>query len=168
MSALQDAVTANICTMSNCRQYRYTWWPHEFCDITPGRYVQFIGLNPSTADENTRDPTVRRCIQFAKDWGYSGLCMTNLFAYRATDPREMKKALKPVGPENDYWLKLIATNAGKVIAAWGNHGSHNSRDYLVKRLLTSVCKLEALNITKAGMPQHPLYLKADTQPRAWA
>lgn len=156
----------NICVMSDCRLYRYTWWPDDFCDQTPGRYVQFIGLNPSTADESTRDPTVRRCIQFTRDWGFTGLCMTNLFAYRATDPKVMKQALDPDGPENNYWLELIGAGAGKIVAAWGNHGSHRGRDYAVRSLLRG--KLEALKVTKAGMPSHPLYLKADTQPRAWA
>jgi hypothetical protein len=158
----------NTCVMSDCRLYRYTWWPGDFCDNEPGRYVQFIGLNPSTADEKTRDPTVRRCIQFAKDWGFTGLCMTNLFAYRATDPKVMKQANYPVGACNDEWLQRIAGNAGKVVAAWGNHGRHHGRDYAVKSLLRDVCELQYLKLTKAGIPQHPLYLKADTQPRKWA
>jgi hypothetical protein len=79
----------------------------------------FVGLNPSTADETSDDPTIRRCIAFAKSWGYSALCMTNLFAYRATDPKIMKKAQYPVGPDNDDYLKMLSAGAGVVIAAWG-------------------------------------------------
>ncbi len=158
----------NICEMSDCRLYRYTWWPDDFCDSAPGRYVQFIGLNPSTADEKTRDPTVRRCIAFARAWGFSGLCMTNLFAFRATDPADMKRALRPVGPDNDHWLTTIAAGAGKVIAAWGNHGTHQGRDYRVRTILKGVCELHYLKITSSGCPSHPLYLPKSLTPPVWA
>lgn len=154
--------------MSPCRTYRYTWWPSDFCDPSPGRYVQFIGLNPSTADENEADPTVRRCIRFARDWGYAGLCMTNLFAYRATDPKVMKQAADPVGIDNDYWLEGIAYHAGRVIAGWGNHGVHRGRSVAVRALLADKCILHALKVTKLGMPQHPLYLRADSKPVVFA
>src|SRR5690242_6108456 len=104
---------------SDCRAYRYTLW-REW-DIFDKNYVMFVGLNPSTADERVDDPTIRRCIDFAKRWGYGALCMTNLFAYRATDPRVMKAFPYPVGPENDKWLVRCAREAGVVVAAWGNH-----------------------------------------------
>ena len=79
----------------------------------------FVGLNPSTADETNDDPTIRRCISFAQAWGYEGLCMTNLFAFRATEPSDMMKSPDPVGPENDQALINLAESAGVVVAAWG-------------------------------------------------
>ena len=100
---------------SACRTYRYTLWR-----IWGGgkRFVQFIGLNPSTADEFKNDPTVRRCIIYAKDWGFDGICMTNLFAYRSTNPAVMKKQAEPIGEENDEWLLEIASRSELIVAAW--------------------------------------------------
>jgi hypothetical protein len=124
----------------------------------------FVGLNPSTADETLDDPTIRRCIGFAKDWGYSGLCMTNLFAFRATDPAKMLAAQDPVGPDNDKVLQELAQNAGVVVAAWGTHGAHLKRDAHVRSLLT---RLHCLRLTKAGFPGHPLYLPKNLTPQPY-
>lgn len=157
----------NLCEFSPCRKYRYTWWPRDFCDSTPGRYCQFIGLNPSTADEAKADPTVRRCISFAKAWGYGGLCMTNLFAFRATDPEVMKGERHPVGIDNDRWLHTVAKDAGIVIAAWGNHGSHGGRAFRVRTQLQGVRPLHYLRLNASGAPAHPLYLPADLKPQEW-
>ena len=99
---------------SDCRNYRYALW-RIWDDAKP--YAMFIGLNPSTADETEDDPTIRRCMNFAKDWGYGGLCMTNLFAYRATIPANMMSAADPVGAENNAWLANLAENAGVIVAA---------------------------------------------------
>jgi hypothetical protein len=82
----------------------------------------FIGLNPSTADETIDDPTIRRCVIFAKDWGYGALCMTNLFAFRATDPAIMKAHPEPVGESNDGTLEELALSTVVVVAAWGVGG----------------------------------------------
>jgi hypothetical protein len=102
---------------SGCRAYRYALW--RTWDISKP-YALFIGLNPSTADEVEDDPTLRRCIDFSKSWGYGGVYMANLFAYCATQPEVMKKAVAPIGPENDAWITQLASTAGVVIAAWGN------------------------------------------------
>ena len=158
-------MTARSTVFSPCRQYRYTLW-RDWTDILSGDrgYAQFIGLNPSTADETNDDPTVRRCIQFAKDFGCSALCMTNLFAWRATDPKMMLAARDPVGPENDHWLKLIAGEAKVIIAAWGNDGRHLSRSKAVKEMLAP-CGLQCLKVNvKTGEPSHPLYLPASLRP----
>lgn len=147
------------CTFSPCRKYRYTLWRHwEGGD----GYAMFIGLNPSTADEVQDDPTVRRCINFAKDWGYSALCMTNIFAFRATDPGDMKAVEDPVGTDNDLSLLYIADHASVVVAAWGVHGVHSNRENEVKRLLGN--KLMCLKLTKDGHPAHPLYLPKTLTP----
>ncbi|MCL5098512.1 MAG: DUF1643 domain-containing protein [Candidatus Omnitrophica bacterium] len=143
---------------SPCRQWRYELWRRWGSDP----YCMFIGLNPSTADEVNDDPTVRRCIRFARQWGYGALCMTNIFAWRATDPADMKAVPDPVGPGNDAALKRGAAGAGIVIAAWGNHGSHLGRD---KEVLAMLSNLHCLKHTKTGAPGHPLYLRATTTPR---
>ena len=146
--------------LSQCRTYRYTLW-REFGGLIGDGYAMFIGLNPSTADEVNDDPTIRRCIAFAKSWGYGALCMTNLFAFRATDPNDMKAAAEPVGPDNDRHLVELARNAGVVVAAWGTHGTYRGRDAIVRSLIPN---LHCLKKTGAGHPGHPLYLRADLKP----
>ena len=149
-----SAILESSATFSSCRTYRYSLWRRW--GAPEQGYAMFIGLNPSTADEVEDDPTVRRCIQFAKDWGYGALCMTNLFAFRATDPAVMRAHTEPVGPDTDAVLTDLAKSAGVVVAAWGNHGSHSARDRQVIALLPN---LHCLKVTKAGQPSHPLYLR---------
>lgn len=147
------------CQFSECRQYRYTLWRDLSDDEHASRaFVMFIGLNPSTADEVKDDPTIRRCALFAKAWGYSGLVMTNLFAFRATRPKAMKEQKDPVGPENNYWLKHAAQQAGLIVAAWGTHGAHLGRGDEVEAMLSGQ-QLSCLGKTRAGHPSHPLYRK---------
>jgi len=122
------------------------------------KIVNFIGLNPSTADETKNDPTVRRCIGFAEAWGAGTLVVTNIFAFRATDPKVMKEATDPVGCDNDFALRRWAVKADVVVAAWGNHGAFMSRGQGVTELLADVADLHALGLTKGGHPKHPLYL----------
>lgn len=149
---------------SSCRAYRYSLWRTWGPIVNDSQVVVFIGLNPSTADETTDDPTIRRCIGFAKRWGYGGIVMTNLFAFRATDPKAMKAAAAPVGPMNDSVLIEEADKAGLVVAAWGTHGTHNRRAEAVRSFLKG---LHHLGLTKDGHPRHPLYLKGDIQPQEW-
>lgn len=159
---------------SPCRRYRYTLWREwstfeMFDGCNDGErgsdrareYLMIIGLNPSTADETKDDPTIRRCIGFAKAWGFGGLCMTNLFAFRATDPKVMKAAVNPVGDENDQWLFQMADCAGLILAAWGAHGSFLDRD---KAIIRAIPKLHCLRTNADGSPQHPLYVPAATIP----
>jgi hypothetical protein len=162
---------------SNDRVYRYTLW-REWPPATPNllytadphlayyrgqhsQYAMFIGLNPSTADETKDDPTIRKCVGFAKRWGFGALCMTNLFAFRATDPRKMKLELDPTGPSNDKLIAACARSAGIIVAAWGVNGEHMNRDGEVINLVDD---LYCLRTTKHGMPEHPLYIPYDTQP----
>ncbi len=144
--------------LSDCRKYRYALW-RTWDDTKP--YALFIGLNPSTADETEDDPTIRRCIKYAKDWGFGGLCMGNLFAYRATKPSELFSSIEPVGTENNTWLKNIAQNAGVIIAAWGNDGIHLGRSQVVIALLPNI---HCLKINKSGEPAHPLYQPISAKP----
>lgn len=143
---------------SDCRQYRFALW-RTWNEQKP--YAMIIGLNPSTADESKNDPTITRCINFAQAWGYGGLCMVNLFAYRATVPAVMMAAKEPVGADNDQWLSRLASDAGIVVAAWGNDGRFLDRSAQVKDLLSD---LHCLKMNKSGEPAHPLYLKAELKP----
>jgi len=123
-----------------------------------------IGLNPSTADEVNDDPTVRRCINYAKDWGFAELCMTNLFAFRSTDPKRMKSEDDPIGPDNDRNLVQLARDAGVVVAAWGTHGAHLGRGLAVAKMIGN---LSYLKLTQTGYPAHPLYLPSSLKPQNW-
>lgn len=127
--------------------------------------MAFIGLNPSTADETEDDPTVRRCINFAMDWGYDGMVMLNAFAFRATDPKVMKTHPEPVGPDNDAALKHWSDRVPRVVACWGTHGAHQGREAVVRRLIPH---LSVLGLTKDGHPKHPLYLPKGLRPVLWA
>jgi len=125
--------------------------------------VQFIGLNPSTADEVQNDPTVTRCINFAHSWGFGGMVMTNLFAFRATKPKDLWKAADPVGPDNDFWLQHISSESEIVVGAWGTLGERLDRARQVIPLLPE-SKIRVLGLTKNGQPKHPLYLKKSLKP----
>lgn len=140
------------------RVYRYEL--HRHWDSGP--LVAFIGLNPSTADETVNDPTIRRCIRFARDWGYGGLVMLNLFAYRATDPRQLRTVADPIGPENDRHLIAATADCGLIVAAWGAGGGYLNRAAQVTELLPWA--LQALGETASGEPRHPLYMPAATIP----
>lgn len=148
----------NTANLSACRTYRYALW-RTWDDSIP--HVMFVGLNPSTADETTDDPTLIRCMNFAKSWGYGGVCMANLFAFRATEPKDMKATADPIGADNDKWLKTLARDAGLVVAAWGNDGSYLGRSTHVLQLIPD---LHCLKMNKSGEPAHPLYQPAKSQP----
>lgn len=147
--------------LSPCRTYRYSLTR----EWGSGLAVLFIGLNPSTADETMDDPTIRRCISFVREWGYARLHMANLFAFRATDPRDMKNASDPIGPENDRHLEALANDSILTIAAWGVHGTFCGRADAVLRM--GLPRLHYLRRTKDGHPGHPLYLPKTLAPIAW-
>ena len=142
-------------TFSDCRKYRYalsrTWNGKK-------KTILFIGLNPSTADEKIDDPTIRRCINYAQNWGYGSLLMVNLFAYRATLPSELKNVKNPIGNDNDLHIIELSKKADIAVAAWGNEGTLLNRDKEVKKILPN---LMCLKINKSGQPAHPLYQKKD-------
>jgi hypothetical protein len=153
---------------SPCRTWRYSLtrvWE------TGAPACMFIGLNPSTADEATNDPTVRRCIRFAHDWGYGSLVMTNMFGLRSTNPKGLLSADDPVGPDNDQALRAHAERAGLIIAAWGQWGtklrSHARRPWHLADLLAPM-RMHCLGTTRDGQPLHPLYLAASLKPEPWS
>ncbi len=136
---------------SDCRIYRYSLW-RIWDDTKP--YVMFIGLNPSTADEIENDRTINRCIHYARQWGYGGIYMANLFAFRTKSPKVMKAATDPIGPDNDDWLKKLARKAEIVVAAWGDDGAFLERSTNVRKLIPN---LNCLKVNNSGEPAHPLY-----------
>jgi len=132
------------------------------------RRVNFLMLNPSTATEVQNDPTVERCERRARALGFGAFRVTNIFALRATDPRDMRAAADPIGAGNDAAILEAADWATQVVCAWGTHGAHIGRGIAVEALLrpTGVPLLH-LGLSKAGHPKHPLYISYTTQPEPW-
>lgn len=154
---------------SPCRKYRYTLWRTwgDLFDKPSNDYVAFCCLNPSTADETVDDNTVRRCINFARDWGYRWFVMLNLFAFRSTNPKDMLKCDEPIGAENDKHILDVTKGAKIVVAAWGPPGAHLNRDRIVTSMLRQAgIKLMCLRKTATGFPEHPLYLPGHLKPIA--
>lgn len=132
--------------------YRYALWRIWDRNTRP---ALFIGLNPSAADEEKDDPTIRRCMGFAKKWKCGGLLMANIYAYRSTDPKLLNEIKDPIGPYNIKYIKNLASQTGLIIAAWGNLGS-NILD--VTRSLRKYSYVKCLRVNKSGAPAHPLYI----------
>lgn len=159
------AETASTALYSDCERYRYcltrTWDPAR-------PLINFVMLNPSTATEERNDPTIERCERRARALDAGGFAITNLFAFRATDPRDLRRAANPNGPDNDTVLIDTAAGAAQIIAAWGVHGAHLNRAAEVTPLLAqSPTPLYHLGLTKHGHPRHPLYLPYTQQPVRW-
>lgn len=153
--AIEEKRTA---VFSPCRKWRYHL-QHVWDDNQPN--LLWLMLNPSTADETQNDPTVERCEQRARMWGYGGVEIYNIFGFRATDPNNMKAYGDPVGPDNDKWITKFALKSQQTlaIAGWGNHGSHNKRNEEIIKIITqNNGRVKALKINASGDPKHPLYV----------
>lgn len=155
--------TASGASFDADKVYRYHLWRRLGC----GGVVTFVMLNPSTADADHDDPTIRRCMGFVRSWGYGHLNVVNLFAYRATSPADLAKAVDPVGDGNDIVIDAFARSSNLMIAAWGCHGILQGRDKTVLELLRGIGPVHHLGLTRGGHPRHPLYIRADTQPILW-
>lgn len=130
-----------------------------------GPRVCFVLLNPSTADAQVNDPTVRRCIGYAMDWGAGSLDVVNIFALRSTDPKGLRMVDDPVGPRNDRAILTAARRSDTIVAAWGNHGLLGGRGDFVRTMLHARgIDLQMLEISGAGQPKHPLYLSGRARP----
>lgn len=159
----------NACVFSADRSHRYSLI-HRWDDLlTPpsGRGIAWICLNPSTADENQLDPTLRRIQGFSAAWGYTHFVMLNAFAFRATDPTDMKAAADPIGPENDHWIAHWSEHVDRVVVGWGEHGTHLDRHAQVVALLDPQ-KTFCLARNASGQPKHPLYVAQKTKPVRFA
>ena len=152
-------------TFSRCRRWRTLLW-RRWDESKPA--ANFLMLNPSTADEVQLDPSCTRARRYAERWGYGGLIVTNLFGWRATDPKDLLLVKKPVGEGNDAAILQAAREAGIVVCAWGNHGAHLDRSVEVVRLLNaSGVRLFLLKKNQSGEPAHPLYLPGKLEPVRW-
>jgi hypothetical protein len=156
--ALIDFVEA-AAGISECGQYRY-WLTRVWDKSKP--VVAWIMLNPSTADALVDDPTIRRCMGFARAWGAGGIYVANLFAFRASNPCDLWKASDPVGPNNNPPI-YAHTHGMRIVAAWGCQNGIGARVREVLKFLDGR-QLECLGVTKDGHPRHPLYMAANTLP----
>jgi len=158
-------MSASGAAFSKCRRWRYLLW-RRWDEKRPS--ANFLMLNPSTADETQLDPSCTRARDYAARWGFGGLLVTNIFAWRATDPEEMKAARDPVGRGNDRAILRAAREAAIVVCAWGNHGTHMNRSLNVLRNLRGAgLGLHVLRMNGSGEPAHPLYLPATLEPGRW-
>lgn len=154
---------------SRCGCYRWwlgRWWSPE----RPG--LLFIGLNPSGADGRTDDPTLRRLARFARDWGFGGIEVVNLFSAVATSPRLLRGLTDPVGARTDGWIRqrALASRLEAIWLGWGNQGVWGQRDRQVLDLLGGVVPskpLLAIGSTRLGQPRHPLYARATLRWQPW-
>lgn len=132
----------------------------------PGQPMPFVMLNPSTADHMVDDPTIGRCVAFARREGADGILVCNVYAFRATKPADLFKAPYPRGPDNNQWLANLATNAVayglRIVCAWGTKGRPGDTVHARRLLAYHGAKLVCLGTTKDGHPKHPLYVAGAT------
>ena len=144
--------------ISQCGAYRYKL--SRIWDITVPS-LRFVMLNPSTADANLDDPTIRRCIGFGRREGYGGIEVLNLYGYRATKPAALREAADPIGPDNETYLDHLGAWTARVgipiVLAWGVHGGERGL-YVARRLARLGADLRCLGLSRDGHPKHPLYL----------
>lgn len=165
---LDGLFEASYATISADGLYRYTLG-RRWAQRPP---AVFVMLNPSTADAETDDPTIRRCIGFAKSWGCGGIHVVNLYAYRATRPKHLWEAEDPIGPDNDDVLRMAFHDASDtnrpVVAAWGAHGPLDRAQFVHTLAHARGVTMQAFALTKNGSPKHPLYLSAESQLRPYS
>lgn len=169
-SYLEASLTGlNSAVFSSCKKYRYRLdriWDDRLPPLAFGM------LNPSTADEETNDPTIERCVRRAQALGFGALIVWNLFAFRATNPNLLKSQSDPVGPENDsiirHTLLESSTRNGTIIVGWGTRGTLLNRHQRIKALAIEMgIRFLCLGTTKSGQPKHPLYVSYGSQPHLW-
>jgi hypothetical protein len=160
-----DLLRQSCAVYSDCETYRYSLrreWQGG------AGTVSFVMLNPSTATEVQNDPTVERCERRARAMGFSAFQVVNIFAFRATDPKDMRRAPDPIGPENNSAILAAAAWADRVICAWGTHGAFMARGEQVESLLRGAGhQLFHLGLSQSKAPKHPLYIGYAVQPMAW-
>ncbi len=159
----QDLLRHSVAIYSDDQRYRYAL-TRVWAD---GPKISFVMLNPSTATEVQNDPTVERCERRARAMGFGAFRVVNIFGFRATDPRDMRAAPDPIGPDNDAAILAAAEWADLVLCAWGTHGAHLGRGMAVTQMLASY-DLHHLGLTLAGDPKHPLYISYAQLPERWS
>lgn len=159
----------NAAEFSPCNLYRY-WLLRELrmtaCAVRMRR-IAWLMLNPSTADCTINDPTIKQVMAFSMLWGFDACEVVNLFAWRATEPRDLRKAVDPIGPKNDEWIKNTVNGCDAVVCAWGAEPMARARALQLGGLLDGKHVL-CLGTTKSGMPWHPLYRPHNLVPKIWS
>ena len=159
---------AGSATFDASGRYRYRLTRSWATDRETSPQVTFIMLNPSEADAEQDDPTIRACSQFAQSWGYTQLTVVNLFAYRTALPSVLRQVKNPIGFDNDRHVMDAVELADKAILAWGNQGVLLNRDQTVINSISPYShKLYCLKRNRTGQPCHPLYIKRTTVPLIW-
>ncbi len=157
-------MSATTTVFSPCRTYRYVLI-RSTSELAGRGFVNFVLLNPSTADEYRDDPTIRRCLGFARTWGYAHVAITNLYAFRSTDPLRLLEVDDPVGPKNDQHIGYIAGQSDLVVAGWGAWPAAVPRAAAVRALVSERGRvLHHIGLTNNGQPRHPLYVRATARP----
>lgn len=160
-----DTHAKSCAVYSDCGTYRYAL-TREWGN---GARLLYVMLNPSTASELRNDPTVERCERRARALGYGAFRVVNIFAFRATDPRDLKAAKSPIGPENDRIIAEAALWSDAILCAWGTHGDHLERGPKVAGILRRTgSPLLHLGLTRSGAPRHPLYVAYAQKPQRWS
>lgn len=162
--------TASGAILSECGRYRYRLWRRWNTGFYARRTLGFIMLNPSTADHAEDDPTIRRCIGFAKDNDFAAIHVVNLFAWRATNPAELTRAEDPVGRLNNDFLEEAALCSTRLVAAWGASKVPRLEERATKAAEIAWYAgrpLSCLGVTKDGKPRHPLYLPKSAEFKDW-
>jgi hypothetical protein len=164
---MELTLAMNRCIFRECRRYRYVL-DHAYGDMFSQSldYIAFVGLNPSVANEDHLDPTLRRIKSFTTSFGYHRFIMLNLFALVSTDPKNMLLHPDPIGPENDAHILRVCSDAKLVVACWGSLGRHMKRDEKVLDVLSGI-KLSCLGVTGNSSPMHPLYLASESTLRSY-
>ena len=147
---------------SSCGSYRYSL-SRVWDESLPA--VLFIMLNPSSADGTKDDPSIRRCISYAKDWGFGSLFVGNLFALKSTKPTGLLESTNPEGPENLKYLLKLSSHCKMIVCAWGNGPTLKKLSANSPKNLNR--KLHCLKLSLDGIPCHPLYLPKDLKPIEW-
>lgn len=147
--------------LSACRRYRFKLWRHF--GLAAPDLLTFCMLNPSTADASEDDPTVRRCMGFAKDFGFGGIMIVNLYAIRSKSPKAIKAASDPIGIENDGWIFEVAHEAKQVVCAWGGDADPVRAAHVTNIIRRAGADTSCLGVNNDGSPKHPLYLKRSAQ-----
>jgi hypothetical protein len=167
-SLFDEDVSSTGAVLSACGTYRYQL--HRTWDASAPT-LAWVMLNPSTADAEVDDPTIRRCIGFARRWHFGGIIVANLFALRATDPRELRAHGDPVGPDNDRTLAEVARDAEALVCAWGANTYAAARARVVRVMIGDAMRWPrvplCLGVTKGNSPRHPLYVPGDAVPEGF-
>ena len=160
-----DLIADSTATFSACRTYRYaltrTWSDARLP-------LAFVMLNPSTADAFTVDPTIRRCLGFARRWGAGGLLVLNAYGLRSIDPKVLRGHPDPIGPSNDAVIaERLAAPAARVVVAWGAHAEPDRARHVAELICAAGHRPACLGRTKTGAPRHPLYVASATLAEEW-